>query len=138
GGGGGGIGGGGGGTGGGGNVSGGECIETDPSQSRLATPLNPVLLTTPANQSSSVNIRQFPPTFTSRSGADVYQLEISTDRTFKDRSRIFHQLIISTAPNTEGVTQTVPQPIDLTTITELLRDPVFANFVTASQGSNPQ
>lgn len=135
-------GGGGGGIGGGGgngnNTGGSECIETDPSQSGLATPIIPVLLTTPSNQTSSVNIRQFSPTFTSRSGADLYQLEISTDRSFKNPSLIYHQIIISTAPNSDGVTQTVPQPIDLTTLPELLRDPVFANFVNSSSGSSPQ
>jgi hypothetical protein len=132
-----------GGTGGGnggnnGNTSGGDCIETDPSQSGLATPINPVIQTTPTNQTGSVDITQFTPTFTSRSGADIYQLEISTDRTFKNASLIFRQTIISTAPNSDGVTQTVPQPINLTTVAELLRDPIFANFVTSSQGSNPQ
>ena len=133
------VGNGGGGNGGGGNQGGGfDCIETDPSQSGLATPVIPVIQTSPTNQTGSVDIRQFSPTFTSRSGADVYQLEISTDRTFKDPSRIYRQLIISTAPNSDGVTQTIPQPVNLTTVTELLKDPVFANFVTSSQGSTPQ
>jgi hypothetical protein len=136
---GGGIGGGGGGVGGGGNGGGSgngtgntECIETDPVQSGFATPLLPVVLTSPTNQNGSIDLTTFDPKFASRTGADVFQLEISTDRTFKNPSRIFKVQITSTAPNSEGVTQGLPSTINLSTATELLADPTFAAFVASS------
>jgi hypothetical protein len=125
-------------NGGGGNTNGGgsgssggtECIETDPSRSGQSTPINPVLLTSPANNTASVNVSQFTPQFTSRNGADVYQVEVSTDRTFSNPSLIARYQIISSAPNADGVAQTVQNPIDLTVSTELLRDTAFRTFVT--------
>ncbi len=134
---GGGNGGGGGGNGGGGGGQGGgsggfECIETDPSRSGQSTPINPVLLTSPANTTASVNVRQFAPQFTSRNGADVFQVEVSTDRTFSNPSLIFRYPLISSSPNADGVAQTTPNPLDLTQSPELLRDPTFGAFVKSS------
>ena len=100
-------------------------------------PLNPVVLTSPPNQTGSIDIRTFSPTFASRTGADVFQLEISTDRTFKNPSRIYRQQIISTSPNSDGAIQGVPTPIDLTTLPELIADPTFAAFVSAWSTTNP-
>lgn len=125
----------GGGTGGGtGGTNGGgfQCIETDPSRSGQATPINPVLLTSPANNTASVNVTQFAPQFTSRNGADVFQIEVSTDRTFSNPSLIFHTQLISSAPNADGVAQTTQNPIDLTQSPELQRDPTFKAFVSAN------
>ncbi len=126
---------GGGNNGGGGNGGGGgsECIETDPSRSGQSTPINPVLLTSPANNTASVNVRQFAPQFTSRNGADVFQIEVSPDRTFMNPSLIFRQQLISSAPNADGVAQTTLNPIDLTQSPELMRNSAFNAFVAASQ-----
>ena len=128
------------GGGGGGGSNGGafECIETDPSRSGQSTPINPVLLTSPANNTASVNIRQFTPQFTSRNGADVFQVEVSPDRTFSNPSLIYHTQLISSAPNADGVAQTSLNPIDLSVSPELLRNPAFAAFVPtgcSSQGT---
>ncbi len=129
--------GGGGGTNGGGGGSGSgsggyQCIETDPSRSGQSTPINPVLLTSPANNTASVNVTQFSPQFTSRNGADVFQIEVSPDRTFSNPSLISRYQLISSAPNADGVAQTTQNPIDLTQSAELLRDPTFKAFVSAA------
>jgi len=137
---GGGIGGGNGGGNNGGNNSGSGgvmCIETDPVQSGLATPLVPVILTFPSNQTGSIDLTMFNPTFASRNGADVFQLEISTDRTFKNKARILRIPLISTSPNSDGATQSLPNPLNLTQVPELLADPTFAAFVTSSSASTP-
>ena len=139
-------GGGGGGTGGGGTGGGGggggtsvECIETDPVRaSGTATPVNPVLLSTPINGATGVDLRAFSPTFSSRIGADLFQLEVSTDRLFKNPKTIFKQQIISTAPMQDGVTQSLPNAINLTQSPELLADKTFTNFVSPGAGVVPQ
>ena len=133
---------GGGGTGGGGTGGGGtsvECIETDPVRaSGTATPVNPVLLSTPINGATGVDLRAFSPTFSSRIGADLFQLEVSTDRLFKNPKTIFKQQIISTAPMQDGVTQSLPNAINLTQSPELLADKTFTNFVSPGAGVVPQ
>jgi len=136
---------GGGGTGGGGTGGGGgggssvECIETDPVRaSGTATPVNPVLLSTPINGATGVDLRAFSPTFSSRIGADLFQIEVSTDRLFKNPKTIFKQLIISTAPMQDGVTQSLPNAINLTQSPELLADKTFTNFVSPGAGVVPQ
>ncbi len=129
---------GGGGNGGNGNNGGGtELIETDPARAQLATPINPVILITPSVAAGNVNAKAFSPTWNSRSGADIFQLEISTDRTFKKPSLIYTQQVISTAPNADGVPQSIPSPIDLTTLPQLLADPNFAAFVAQANGTTP-
>jgi hypothetical protein len=135
---GGGNGGGNGGGGNGGSSGGFDCIETDPSRSGQSTPLNPVLLTSPANNTASVNVNQFTPQFTSRNGADVFQVEVSPDRTFSNPSLIARFPLISSSPNADGVAQTSQNPIDLTLSAELLRDNAFNLFVKNSAcSSNP-
>ncbi|HZO86936.1 MAG TPA: hypothetical protein VFB38_01255, partial [Chthonomonadaceae bacterium] len=90
------------------------------------------------NQAQTINISSFDPTWTSQIGADVFQVEISTDRTFSNPSRIFRiGPIFSTAPNAAGVTQRLPSTVNLTTATELLNDTAFANFVTNAATTNP-
>lgn len=124
----------------GGNGSNGSfvCIESDPVTSSNATPVTPPLLQTPASQAQSVNIKQFSPTWTSVAGADVFQLEISTDRTFMNPNLIARVgPIFSTAPNNTGQTQTLTAPIDLTTLAPLLADPTFTNFVNGVAGAQP-
>jgi hypothetical protein len=80
-------------------------------------------------EGSQTDITIFNPTWTSRRGADVFQLEISTDRTFSNPSRIVRRQILSTSPVVESP-QNLPNPIDLTREAELLADPVFFNFVS--------
>ena len=135
-------GGGGGGNGGGGGGGGGgntgsttDCIETDPITSGLATPITPIILNEPKDQVVNVDIRKFAPSFSSRVGADVFQIQVSTDRTFRNASRILKISLASTSPNADGVPQALPQSIDLASSSELLSDPVFQNYVNSSQST---
>lgn len=130
--------GGGGGGGGNGNTGGVDCVESDPVQSGLSTPIVPVILSSPNDQTGSIDISRFQPTWSSRSGADIFQLEISTDRNFRTPSRIFRILVNSTAPNSNGVTQTLPTPINLAGVPELIADPVFAAYLNSAGGANVQ
>jgi hypothetical protein len=138
---GGGIGGGGGNNGGGngnGNSGGSEYIETDPAVTATTTPVTPVQMSTPTAAAGNVNVRQFAPTWLSSVGADVFQVEISLDRLFKTPSQVYQTgLIVSTAPYANGVTQTVPAPIDLSVLPQLLANPSFAAFVAQTSGSSP-
>ena len=130
---------GGGGNGGGGNSSNGsQCIETDPVQSQIATPITPVLISTPVNASSAVDITQFNPSFGSRAGADLFQIEVSTDSRFSNPKNIFTQQLISTAATQDNVAQTLATPINLTQSTALLNNKTFSNFVgTTSSTTAP-
>ncbi len=129
---------GGGGNGNGNNSGGSEYVETDPAVSSTTTPVSPVALSTPSAAAGNVNARQFAPTWLSSVGADVFQVEISLDRLFKTPSLVYQSpLIVSTAPYANGVTQSVPAPIDLTTIPQLLANPAFAAFVTQTSGASP-
>lgn len=124
----------GGGTGTGGTGSNVLCIETDPVPSGYATPITPVTPTAPA-AGASVDIRSFNPTWTSRVGADLFDVEVSTDRTFKNPKIIYTVQVFSTAPTQDGVAQTLPSPVDLTKAPQLLADPTFSAFVSGSGGS---
>ncbi|HLK57054.1 MAG TPA: hypothetical protein VKU00_10840, partial [Chthonomonadaceae bacterium] len=120
-----------------GNTGGTEFIETDPAISGLVTPITPVLLITPPVAAANINAKAFSPTWNSRVGADLFQLEISTDRNFKTPSLIYTQQVFSTAPLTDGLPQGVPATIDLTVIPQLLASPAFAAFVAQSNGTTP-
>jgi hypothetical protein len=111
------------------------CFQTNGIVSGTATPIVPAALSSPADNSPSVNIHQFAPTFGSRAGADLFQLEVSTDSTFKIPGRIFHTDIASTSPVSDGSPQSLPQPLDLATVPELLADPAFSNFVNHLPGA---
>ena len=104
------------------------CVQAEPTISGMATPIVPVPLTLPADKSMRVDLHQFAPAFTGRKGADLFQVEVSMDRSFKTPSRIFIQQIFSSSPNADGAAESV-LPVDLTLRPELLADPVFANFV---------
>ena len=122
------------------NNSGGlECIETDPVESQLATPLDPVSISSPL-ATDRVNLKQFSVTYTTVLGADLYQLEVSTDPKFSNPNRIFRQQFIGTAPGNIG-TQVYPgsgqATLDLTTQSALLSDPAFANFVNGTSTTAP-
>lgn len=129
------------GTGGTGNGNGGsssEYIETDPADSGNCTPVTPVQLSTPTAAAGNVSATAFSPTWLSTSGADVFQVEVSTDRLFKTVSLIYTSgEIVSTAPYTTGTLQTLPAPIDLAVQPQLLASPAFAAFVAQSSGASP-
>jgi len=122
----------GGGTGGGGGTTGGgfEDVGTDPVTSGPVTPVAQPQLVQPENFYTNVDLTRFQPLWLSTTGADVFVVEVSTDRTFKNRSLIWqHPIIYSTAPLATGVTQVLPAAVDLTTNPVLLRDRNFANYV---------
>ena len=136
-----------GGGGGGGQGGGTEDIETDPVRSGQATPLNPPLLSTPLDLSSNINFTA-PVTFNfqSQTGADEFQLELSTDRTFKNRDLIrVIGPIPSTAPGATGAVQTFNVPAFVTVSgggvatgdPVCMRDPTFAAFVRRTSGARP-
>ena len=132
---------GGGGTGGGGNggTGGGsstQCVESDPVRSGLATPIIPPLVSSPATNASAIDIVNFAANFLGQSGADIYQVEISTDRTFANPNLIYRLQLLSTTPNV-ATSQTMPTPIDLRQQPELLADPAFLAFVTTGSGTSP-
>jgi hypothetical protein len=115
-----------------------NCVESDPVTSGNVTPVNPVLLLTPANQAASVNLKAFNPTWTSTTGADEFQVEVSTDNTFKTVSQIYRiGPIFSTAPTSSGVTQTLSAAVDLTQVQQLLANSAFANFVAGKSTTPP-
>lgn len=125
---------------GGGNNNGGntvEDVETLPVNSGPTTPINQPLLSTPADQSSQLNLANlsnFAFITPNQGGADTYVLEISTDRTFMDRTRIVQ---LPAVINTTTGTITVPA-FDLTNgglNGPLRRDPIFANFVNRVPGA---
>jgi len=131
--------GGGGGTGGTGTTGGTEDVETAPVTSGQSTPVNQPGLTAPASGMSSVNIRQLNFTWTSVIGADVFVVEVSSDRTFMNPSLILQlPQVFSTAPNAQGVAQTLSAPIDLTNNSlngALRRNTAFNNFITSVPGA---
>jgi len=131
-----------GGAGGGGGQTGFRFLETDPVASGPATPLNQPTLGTPADTAANVDItRQMTFTFNSQIGADEFQLEFSTDRTFTN-PRLIKRIgpVFSTAPNASGVLQSVSVPafINLAAGTGdpvLMQDPGFAAFVNRVPGA---
>ncbi|MCC6730522.1 MAG: hypothetical protein IT208_14400 [Chthonomonadales bacterium] len=126
-----------GGGGGGGTDQAFEDVDTGTVRSGQVTPINqPLLGPNPADQAQNVNLTAFNPTWLSRQGADQFVVEVSTDRAFMNRNLILQfPLVFSTAPNADGVTQTLPSPANLTSSEVLLRDPVFANFVNQQPGA---
>lgn len=115
-----------------GNSSTTQCIETDPVRSGPATPITPVLITSPTNGAANVDIFNFAPSFGSRTGADLFQIEVSTDRLFSNPKTIFTYQLLSTAPSQDNVAQTLATPIDLSTSPALLANATFAAFVKNS------
>ncbi len=118
------------GTGGGNNTVGTEDVGTSPVPSAQTTPVAQAQLVMPESMSSNVDLTRFSPTWMSTTGADVFVVEVSTDRTFKNKTLILQlPRVYSTAPLATGVTQVLDSAVDLTTNPVLLRDPVFANYV---------
>ena len=115
-----------------------QCVETDPIRTGIATPVNPVLVTTPINGATNIDLRSFAPSFGSRNGADLFQIEVSTDRTFSNPKLIFRQQVISTAAFQDNVAQNLSTPINLTQAPELLANQTFANFVGSTSTTTPQ
>lgn len=113
-----------------------EDIESNPVNSGPTTPVDPPVLSAPVNGITQVNIRQFTNVaFTGVTGADNYVVELSTDRTFMNRSRILQLPIIFGQP---GATIGLNAPVDLTnpSVNKPLRnDPTFANFINNVPGA---
>jgi len=122
------------GGGGNGTTTGTEDIETSQVASGPATPVNIPLLSSPLDQALNVDLRNVVFQWQSRTGADVFQVEVSTDRTFKNRNLIERFQVFSTAPQADGVTQIFKAP-DLSRDAVLLRDPAFASFVNRVPGA---
>ncbi|NLH98196.1 MAG: hypothetical protein GX446_01745 [Chthonomonadales bacterium] len=122
--------------GGGNNQVGTEDVGTSPVPSGSVTPIAQPLLVMPENLYSNVDLTRFNPTWMSTTGADVFVVEVSTDRTFKNKSLILQlPRVYSTAPLATGVTQVLGSAVDLTTNPVLLKDPVFANYVNRVPGA---
>lgn len=120
----------GGGTGGGNNQVGTEDVGTSPVPSAQTTPIAQAQLVQPENMFTNVDLTRFNPTWMSTTGADVFVVEVSTDRTFKNKTLILQlPRVYSTAPLATGVTQVLDGAVNLTTNPVLLRDAVFANYV---------
>jgi len=108
-----------------------EDIYSDVVTSGLVTPIRqPQLGPSPADMASNVDLTQFNPTWLSAAGADVFVVEVSTDRTFSNRN-VIAQIgpVYSTAPASDGVTQALSAPVNLRTNAVLLRDTTFRNYV---------
>gem|GEM_PF-2399597 len=111
-------------------------IETTPVNSGQATPINQTVLSTPADQATNVDLTNFNPTWFSVTGADQFVVEVSMDRSFKNKSTIAQMPIIwSTSTGAPGVLQEYTAPINLTTNPILLSNPSFANFVKPVPGA---
>jgi len=107
-----------------------EDVGTEPVTSGPVTPVAQSQLVTPENLYTNVDLTHFNPTWLSTTGADVFVVEVSTDRTFKNRSLILQlPTVYSTAPQATGVTQVLASSVNLTTNPVLLRDKNFANYV---------
>lgn len=115
-----------------------EDINSDVVNSGQVTPIRAAELgATPQDLATNVDITQFNPTWMSTSGADVFVVEVSTDRSFTNRNVIYQTPIIySTAPRADGVTQMLASVINLTTNAVLLRDATFKAYVQ-SGGTKP-
>ncbi|MCX6382597.1 MAG: hypothetical protein NT023_24480, partial [Armatimonadetes bacterium] len=122
----------GGGQGGGGASS--QCIETDPVQSGLATPILPVRLTSPVDLSVGDDTA-FIPTWETSAGGDVFQVEVSTDRLFSNPNTIVRRMVLSSFPTISGQQQSLPDPIDLSKEAAMLADPLYVAF--NNSGINP-
>ena len=87
-----------------------------------------------------MNLRQFSVSFTTVQGADLYQLEVSTDPTFRNTAQIFRQQFIGTAPGNVG-SQTFPgsgqATLDLTTQSSLLSSAAFSSYINGSTTTAP-
>lgn len=122
----------GGGTGGtgGNNTAGTEDVGTEPVTTASVTPVAQAQLVSPENMFSNVDLTRFNPTWLSTMGADVFVVEVSSDRTFKNKTLILQlPMVYSTAPLATGVTQVLESSQDLTTNPILLRNVAFANYV---------
>jgi hypothetical protein len=118
------------GGGGGNNQVGTEDVATSPVPSGPVTPVAQAQLVMPENMFTNVDLTRFNPVWMSTTGADVFVVEISTDRTFKNKNLILQlPKVYSTAPLATGVTQVLDGAVNLTTNPVLLRDPIFANYV---------
>jgi hypothetical protein len=110
------------------------CFESDPVAGGFATPVVPVVPTSPANQ-TTIDITTFNPTWPSTNGADVFQVEVSTNRTFSTAKTLYYQDVFSSAPSQSGVQQSLPSAVNLTQAAQLLADPTFNAYVNPKSGT---
>lgn len=113
-----------------------QDVGTEPVTSGPVTPVAQPQLISPENMYTNQDLTRFNPIWLSTTGGDVFVVEVSTDRTFKNRSLILQlPMVYSTAPLATGVTQVLAAPVDLTTNPVLLRDRNFANYVNRVPGA---
>lgn len=113
-----------------------EDVSTEPVRSGQVTPVIPSILSSPQDMAVNVDLAKFNPTWNSTRGADVFVVEVSTDRTFKNKAVLVQlPMVYSTAVMTQGVAQTLPASVDLTALDVLKRDATFANYVNRVAGS---
>jgi hypothetical protein len=113
-----------------------EDVESAVVLSGQVTPINRAVLTSPADQVQNVDLDNIRFQWNSTRGADEFQVEISTDRTFSNRSLIVQlPIVFSTAPNSDGVTQQIPAAISIRGNAILRRDLTFARFADGVVGA---
>ncbi len=124
--------GGGGGGGGGQNQGGTEDIETGVVTSQPATPLDQAVLNAPSNNppAANININSITFNFSNPTGADTFQVELSTDPTFKNRNliAIFPVGIPSTSLTLTGISGNGA----------LRNNPTFLAFVNTTTTTSPR
>ncbi len=117
-----------GGGGGGGNTVTTESVETDPVSSGQATPLLMSNLQSPNDAAGNQDLRSIQFRFFSTLGADAYQVEVSTDRTFLNKAFIFKfPTVFGSVSSSSQLLQT--DPINLTNNSTLKLNPAYAAFV---------
>ncbi|MCX6358215.1 MAG: hypothetical protein NT029_00255, partial [Armatimonadetes bacterium] len=114
-----------------------EDVSTEPVRSGQVTPVLPSILSSPQDMAVNVDLAKFNPNWNSTRGADVFVVEVSTDRSFKNKTVLVQlPMVYSTAVMTQGVVQTLPSSVDLTALDVLKRDATFANYVNRVAGSS--
>lgn len=115
-----------------------EDVETGLVSSGAVTPLIQPQLTSPVSAQTSVSLSSVNFSWLSVAGADVFQVEISTEQTFMDRTRIVQlPLAYSTVPTSSGVLQPLAG-VNLTSSSlnaPLRLDATFANFINGVSGA---
>jgi hypothetical protein len=112
------------------NSSGGtDEVYLGPSNSGPATPLN-----YPTATGITTNIKQFNVTWLGMKGADEFQVRVSVAG-YVSKIYTAKFTVASSAPNQDGVPQTLPSAVDLTKSPELLSVPAFYNWVRGVAGA---
>lgn len=113
-----------------------EDVGTDPVPSGPVTPVNPVQLASPADGVGSIDITRFDPRWLSTTGADEYQVEVSTDGTFRNKQLILQLPLKQFAsPPPNGVQQRLDTVVNLSNNPVLRRDAAFRNWEDGAAGA---